>query len=225
MPKFKTICSLSLVVGLIFCGTQAFAAKAENNDEITKKNIEKLSKYEMPHDVKDVLLAVPPQGELSENGEITITPYATSALPGHSTSDTTYSNTFGSNGQNTIYAHVDDNGYWNSLAFYRFSGWGYTGYFGTGYPSAGNVKSTATVKAYGLIPNVSINGSNWSLLSSAKQIGNDSNLSGYKYARANYSNVKIQNVTGVNAIFTNKSYIKLPSGLNDSWSEDTYVWF
>lgn len=223
MSKLKKICSIGLATGLLLSGTQAFAAKNNNDNTLDLLKINGLSEYEMPEDVKSVILSVPAQQEPSEMGDFTIN--ATTAIPGNSTSDTTYSGTLGKNGQNTIYAHVDDNGFWGGMAYNKFSGWGYTGYFGSERPAAGKITSTTSVKAYGLIPNISINGSNWSLLASTKQIASDSNNSGYKYARANYSNVKIQNVTGVNAIFINKSYIKLPSGVNDTWSEDTYVWF
>ena len=213
MKKMKSIFALSFAFALLFSGTNAFAA---NEDKKEMKKIEKLSEYEMPQDVKDILLK-----ETTSIGTM-----ATYAVTGGSTSDTTYSATFGTNGQNTIYTLVGSPGSTPSFGYYTFSGWGYTGYFGSVIPYAGDVQASVKVKAWGFIPNISINGSNWGLMSTTKDLTPvEVNRSGYKYARANYSNTKIQSISGVNAIFINQSYIKLPSGANDSWSEDTYVWF
>lgn len=227
LSNLKNLLSIGLATGLLFSGTQAFAEKSAGNDKMDIDEIQSLTEYQMPQDVKEVVIreaqskAERRANLEKDNGDIVT--QATSAFPGNTTSDTSYSKTFGSKGQNTIYTKVDKTGFWTGVAYNQFSGWGYTGYFGTANPST--ISSKVTVKAYGLLPNISINGSNWSLLSTAKQIASDSNGSGYNYARANYSNVKIQDITGINAIFVNAAYIKLPSGLNDSWSEDTYVWF
>ncbi|MEK3977389.1 hypothetical protein MKZ20_21505 [Psychrobacillus sp. FSL K6-2684] len=220
MKKFAKILILTLTFGFIFSGTSAFAA--ENLvTPLTKEEISNMPEDVMPDDVKKVMEKNAEKLENIKKGEVT--PFYTTAYKGAETSDTAYSETLGNSAMNTVYARIDDFSFWSGYSYYKFSGWGYTGYSGTATPSS--VTSTASVKAYGVIPQISFNGSNWSLLSATRQIGSDSNLPGNKYARANYSNVKITAFTGVNAIFSNAAYIKLPSGANDSWTEDTYVWF
>lgn len=226
MKKFKVFTSLGLSIAILGMGGQTFAAE-KNFVEMDKTTIESFSSNEMPDEVKEVFLNVPLQKDNAVQIQKTpeITPFATTAIPGNSTQDTTYSNSFGKDALNQIFTSVDKNGFWEGMAFNQFSGHGYTLYSGSQTPVAGSIKATTSVTAYGLIPSISINGSNWSILSTSKQLSNDSNLKGKKYAYAKYSNVKLQNITGLNAIFKNKAYVKVPSGMNDTWEENTYVWF
>lgn len=220
MKKFVKILILTLTFGFIFSGTSAFAS--ENLvTPLTKEEILNASENEMPDDVKQVMLENIEKLENIKKGEIA--PLATYVGVGNSTSDTAYSGHLGNSAVNTVFARIDDYNIWSSYYYYKFSGWGYTGYTGTATPT--DITSSVSVKAYGVIPQISFNGSNWSLMSNTKQLSTDSKSAGMKYARANYSNVKITAFTGVNAIFSNESYMKLPSGANDTWTEDTYVWF
>lgn len=226
MMKSKILTLVGLGIGL-FCFSSQASADEKNFVEYDRIELEDFTEDEMPEEAKDVILNVPFQNDIPMRIEdlSNIAPAATTAIPGNSTQDITYSKTFGTRGLNQIYTKVDSQGIWSGLAFHKFSGWGLTSYSGSEKPAEGNVKSKVRVKAYGLIPNISIDGSKWGLLGTSRQIGSDSNSKNKKYAQAYYSNVKIQKLTGVNAIFYNESYIKVPSGLNDTWTEDTYVWF
>jgi len=226
MKKSKFFTSVGLSVGLLCLSNQALAAE-KDFAEFDQSELEKFADNEMPQEVKDVLLNVPLQKDspMQVQDIPEIIPYATHAIPGNTTQDSTFSKTFGEKGVNTIYTEVDSQGFWSSLAFNQFSGYGYTGYRGSETPAAGSITSSTSVKAYGIIPSISVGGSSWSLLATAKSLSDDENKKGNKYAKATYSNVKIQRVTGVNTIFYNKAHIKVPSGLNDTWEEDTYVWF
>lgn len=175
----------------------------------------------MPQEVKDNLLKSTSQGE---PGGISI--MAANAYPGSYTSDTAYSAHLGNSAGNVVYSYCDSDGFFADGVYHKFQGYGYTGWTGSGTPAAGNIKATANVRAVGLVPLIAIGSTTvWSPLTTSKQVGYDQNTSGYKYAKANYSNVKVQSLTGITTIFSNTSYIKLPSGANDTWSEDTYWWF
>lgn len=175
----------------------------------------------MPQEVKDVSLNVPLQRDAQNQGISTL---ATTAFPGASTQDSVYS-TIITDAWNQIYTSVDKNGFWEGMAFNQFSGYGYTLYSGNQTPGEGKITATVTGKSNGIVPSISINGSNWSLFSTTKQLATNSNGKGKTFAYAGYSNVKVQNITGINTVFKNVSYVSLPSGLSDTWEEDTYVWF
>ncbi|QPQ29400.1 hypothetical protein [Lysinibacillus sp. JNUCC 51] len=228
--KLKVACFLC--IGFIFLGVD----KEVNAANWDPEDIDQLDNNTMPDEVKE-RLKLENQPELDEvnkedypqyNPNLTpsdgiIVPYATKIYPGASTSDSRSSSNFGGKGQNVIYGKVDNGGTWSSLAYYSFSGWGYTGYSGAGTIS--DMKSTVSVSATGVIPNISTDGSAWSLLKGTKTIATAGKIKGEKYAQSNFSNVKIQNISTLYTVFENESYLNISGVGSETWYEDIWFWF
>lgn len=100
-------------------------------------------------------------------------------------------------------------GFWKSIYQNEFDGWGYTAYLKGSYKPT---KATASVdvSASGVVPNISLNNSTWSLFTATKNVGSDSTSykSGEKtYAHANFENVRIQNLSTLTTKFEVKSSV------------------
>lgn len=124
---------------------------------------------------------------------------------------------------NVMSAQTYSSGFWNNLAFYTWKGYGYSGYQGTTKPE--KAKATASVRASGAIPSISVGGVSFMPLTTTKQVGTDeSNTQHPYYAQANFSNVKVTIPTTLTIVFNNDAYISVPGIGNDSWSEDLWFW-
>ncbi|MGE7949182.1 hypothetical protein [Lysinibacillus sp. NPDC093688] len=232
MNNFKLKMASFLCIGFIFLGVDKEVDAASWNPE----DLDQLDSDIMPDEVKEVL-KLENQPELDEvskedypqynpnliSSDTNIDSRAAMVYPGASTSDSKSSSNFGGKGQNAIYGKVDNSGTLSSLAYYSFSGWGYTGYSGGGTISS--MKSKVTVSATGVIPNISTNGSAWSLLKGTKTIATAGKIAGEKYAQANFSNVKIQNISTLYTIFENQSYLNISGVGSETWYEDIWFWF
>jgi len=140
---------------------------------------------------------------------------------GAKTSDTAKSSII-KGGTNKIYGEVYSTGRAQDFFYSTFKGYGKTTYSGTKTPSS--IKATVKVSATGAAPMISSGGSTWSILSASRQVASDSN-SKSKSATANYSNVKIQAISTLTAIFKNTSYIKVSGVGSETWTEDIWFWY
>lgn len=218
-----------LKVGFLLCFALAFINLGAINEAFATNwepgDLDQIGDDVMPVEVKEVLTKSS-QSEVedastTQNGDIST--FATKIGVGYSDSASKNSSVYGSKAGNVIYTEVTNAGKWSGLAYYEFEGWGYTGYTGTG--SISKLTSNVSVRASGIIPSISADGTSWNPLSSKKEIADDEFESGTKFAQANFSGVKIQNISTVTAIFENKSSLKISGMGSDTWYEDIWFWF
>lgn len=211
---------LSLLTMLILLLLTTIVAAADMNDyadEIPEGMVLITSEHINPN------LPMDPQNYyLPEKGDVSI--LSSFVFPGAATSD---SSQFGpsNDGLTKIYSQVDEaDGFWDGVFFSKFSGYGQTKWSGAVTPTT----NTAEVKvyAYGFLPYISKNGLPWQILSSSTTVGEKTtNNPSTKDTKSFYSNIKIQNITSLAAVFTNYSYLNLPGLGGYSSSEDTWWWW
>ncbi|QHI72484.1 hypothetical protein [Aminipila terrae] len=116
---------------------------------------------------------------------------------------------------------VMSDGFWEGVVYSQFEGYGYTEWQGTGTPL--KVKSGVTVSATGVLPQISYNGSNWSLLTNVRDLG-ETEKKKSKSVKHSYYDVKIQSITALSIVFKVNSYIDHPTLGGMNATEDVWWW-